>query len=78
LTFTLSASPSLGGTVSYVLISGSDLPSGVTLNSATGVISGIPAYVSVNTIYYFSVNAIETVNGIQNSNIRNFSINILF
>ena len=76
LTFTLSASPSLGGTISYVLISDSNLPSGVTLNSTTGVISGIPAYVSVNTIYYFSVNAIETVNGIQNSNIRNFSINI--
>ena len=76
LTFTLSASPTLGGTIRYVLANGTTLPSGLTLNTTTGVISGTPAYVSVNTINYFSVNAIETSSGIQYSNIRAFSINI--
>lgn len=76
LTFTLSASPTLGGTIRYVLANGTTLPSGLTLNTTTGLISGTPAYVSVNTINYFSVNAIETSSGIQYSNIRSFSINI--
>lgn len=76
LTFTLSASPTLGGTIRYVLANNTTLPSGLTLNTTTGVISGTPAYVSVNTINYFSVNAIETSSGIQYSNIRAFSINI--
>jgi photosystem II stability/assembly factor-like uncharacterized protein len=76
LTFTLSASPTLGGTIRYVLANGTTLPSGLTLNTTTGVISGTPDYVSVNTINYFSVNAIETSGGIQYSNIRAFSINI--
>lgn len=76
LTFTLSASTTLGGTITYVLVNSSTLPTGLTLNSVTGVISGTPLYVSVNTIHYFSVNAIETVSGVQHSNIRAFSMNI--
>lgn len=74
LTFTLSASTTLGGTLSYVLANGSTLPSGLSLNSVTGVISGSPAYVSVNTITYFSVSATETSGSIQYPNIQGFSI----
>lgn len=76
LTFMLSARTSLGGTIKYVLANETTLPDGLTLNTTTGVVSGTPNYVSVNTINYFSINAIETSNGIQNSNIRDFSINI--
>ena len=74
LTFTLSASTTLGGTLSYVLANGSSLPSGLSLNSTTGVISGTPDYVSVNTITYFSVSATETSAGIEYPNVQAFSI----
>lgn len=74
LTFTLSASTTLGGTIEYFLANGTKLPSNLTLNKFTGVISGIPNYVSVDTINYFSISATEIVDGIPNVNIRNFSI----
>jgi Putative Ig domain len=44
-------------TVTYALASGSTLPSGVTLNSSSGVISGTLPDVASNTTYTFTINA---------------------
>jgi len=49
-------------TISYALASGSTLPSGVTLNSSTGVISGTLPDISADTIYTFTINASDGVN----------------
>lgn len=57
-------------TVSYALASGSTLPSGVTLNSSTGVISGTLPNISTNTTYSFVINASDGSNVIP----RTFSI----
>jgi len=57
-------------TVTYALASGSSLPSGVTLNSATGVISGTLPNISSQTTYTFTVNATDGLNIIP----RSFSI----
>ena len=51
-------------TVSYALASGSTLPSGVTLNSSTGVISGTLPDIASNTTYTFTVNASDGANAI--------------
>jgi len=65
----LSASDS-DSTISYALASGSSLPSGVTLNSNTGVISGTLPDISSNTTYSFTINASDGLNIIP----RSFSI----
>jgi len=57
-------------TVSYALASGSSLPSGVSLNSSTGVISGTLPNITSDTTYNFTINATDTVNTIP----RSFSI----
>jgi hypothetical protein len=57
-------------TVTYTLASGSSLPSGITLNSSTGVISGTLPTVSSDTIYNFTINANDGVNVVP----RSFSI----
>ena len=57
-------------TITYALASGSSLPSGVTLNSTTGVISGTLPDISLQTTYTFTVNATDGVNTIP----RSFSI----
>jgi hypothetical protein len=57
-------------TVSYSLASGSSLPSGVSLNSSTGVISGTLPNITSDTTYNFTINATDTVNTIP----RSFSI----
>jgi len=57
-------------TISYALASGSVLPSGVTLNSSTGLISGILPDISQNTTYSFVINATDGLNVIP----RTFSI----
>lgn len=57
-------------TVSYALASGSSLPSGLTLNSSTGVISGTIPVVSVDTTYTFTINATDSINSVP----REFSI----
>ena len=64
LSIALSATPTLGGVIRYVLANDTLLPTGLTLNAVTGVISGIPNYVSVNTIYYFQISATETINNV--------------
>jgi hypothetical protein len=57
-------------TVSYALASGSTLPTGVNLNSSTGVISGTLPGISSNTTYTFVINASDGLNVIP----RTFSI----
>ena len=49
-------------TITYSLESGSVLPSGITLNSSTGLISGTLPAISTDTIYSFTVNASDGVN----------------
>jgi len=66
----LSATDSDSATITYALASGSSLPSGVTLNSSTGVISGILPDISTNTTYSFVINASDGLNVIP----RTFSI----
>ena len=61
-------------TVSYALANGSSLPSGLTLNSSTGVISGTLPVVATNTTYTFTINTLDGVNIIP----RTFSILSLY
>lgn len=61
-------------TITYALASGSILPSGVTLNSATGLISGTLPDISSNTTYTFTINASDGSNTIP----RTFSITSLY
>ena len=56
--------------VSYSLASGSSLPSGITLNSSTGVISGTLPAITSNTTYTFTINASDALNNVS----RQFSI----
>jgi len=60
-------------TISYALASGSTLPSGLTLSSSTGVISGNLPAVTSNTTYTFTVNALDGLNAVG----RQFSITSL-
>ena len=57
-------------TISYAVASGSSLPSGVSLNSSTGLISGTLPDIASNTTYTFTINASDGVNIIP----RSFSI----
>jgi len=59
-------------TVTYSISSGS-LPSGVMLNSSSGVISGTMPIVSVSTTYNFTVRATD---GEKQDTDRNFSVNV--
>ena len=58
-------------TISYALANGSTLPSGVSLNSSTGAITGTLPDISTDTTYSFIVNASDGLNIIP----RTFSIN---
>ncbi len=49
-------------TISYALASGSTLPSGVSLNSSTGAITGTLPDISTDTTYSFIVNASDGLN----------------
>lgn len=51
-------------TVTYALASGSSLPSGVTLNSNSGVISGTLPDITIDTTYTFTINATDGLNTI--------------
>ena len=57
-------------TITYALASGSSLPSGVTLNSTTGVISGTLPDIASDTTYTFTINATDGLNVIP----RTFSL----
>ena len=68
-TFTEQVSVSLSATaldsdstIVYSLAAGSSLPSGVSLNSATGLISGTLPNIATNTTYTFTVNASDGSN----------------
>ena len=54
-------------TITYALASGSSLPSGIALNSSTGVISGNLPNISTNTTYNFTINASDGLNTIPRS-----------
>jgi len=60
-------------TITYALASGSSLPSGISLNSSTGAITGILPAVTQDTTYNFTVNASDGLNIIP----RSFSITSL-
>ena len=49
----------ISDTVTYAIASGSTLPSGLTLNSASGVISGTLPDIASTTTYTFTVNATD-------------------
>jgi len=51
-------------TISYALASGSTLPSGITLNSSTGAISGTLPDIASDTTYTFTINASDGVNSV--------------
>ena len=59
--------------ITYALASGSSLPSGVSLNSSTGAITGTLPAITSNTTYTFTVNATDGLNTIP----RTFSITSL-
>jgi len=62
-------------TISYSLASGSSLPTGVTLNSSSGLISGtLTTDISSDTTYSFTINASDGVNAAVP---RSFSLNIV-
>ena len=69
---TIVASETDGGTITYSISSGA-LPSGVTLNTSTGVISGTLPTVSADTNYNFTVSATDDEN---QSNSRSFTITV--
>jgi len=58
--------------ITYSLANGSALPSGLSLNSSTGLISGTLPDISLNTTYTFTINASDGANP---SVSRTFSIN---
>lgn len=60
-------------TISYALANGSSFPSGITLNSSNGLISGILPSIASDTTYNFIINASDGVNTIP----RSFSITSL-
>lgn len=60
-------------TITYALASGSSLPSGISLNSSTGAITGILPAITQDTTYNFTVNASDGLNIIP----RSFSITSL-
>ena len=66
----LSGTDPESSTVTYSLANGSSLPSGLSLNSSTGVISGTLPNISSNTTYTFTINASDGVNATP----RTFSI----
>lgn len=61
-TSALAVSDEENNTIAYSVASGSSLPSGVTLNSSTGVISGTLPDVAADTTYSFTLNASDGVN----------------
>jgi len=58
----VSATATDDSTITYSLASGSTLPSGVTLNSSTGLISGTLPDIVSNTTYTFTINASDGAN----------------
>jgi hypothetical protein len=74
VSISVSATATDDSTITYALASGSTLPSGITLNSSTGAISGTLPDISTNTTYTFTINASD---GVNTSVARTFSITSL-
>jgi hypothetical protein len=71
--FQLSASPVTPATsISYTLLAGA-LPTNMTLNTTTGVISGIPTLVTTETISSFTIRAIDNLGNLRD---RTFTMTI--
>ena len=71
--FALSASPvAPATTISYNLLAGT-LPAGMTLNTTTGVISGIPILVLSDTVSTFTIRVIDNLGNLRD---RTFSMTI--
>jgi hypothetical protein len=62
VSISVSAAATDDSTITYSLASGSSLPSGITLNSSTGAISGTLPDISTDTTYTFTINASDGVN----------------
>ena len=76
MSFTFQASSTLGGQIIYELGSNTPLPVGLSIDRNTGVLSGSPAYVPVNTVTTFEVSATEVTSGGRFTNFRTFSITV--
>jgi hypothetical protein len=72
-TVNLTTSTASGVAVTYAVSSGS-LPSGMTLNSNTGVISGTPSTTGYNVNGVTSTFDITATNGLGNATVRSFTI----
>jgi hypothetical protein len=72
-TFTVSASDPDGQTITYSVASGS-LPTGMSLNSSTGVISGTPNAVGSDTTSTFTLRASSTSGSLTSTADREFNI----
>lgn len=71
MTFPLSASPvSPANSINYTLLAGT-LPTNITLNSATGVLTGIPTLVTQTVTTTFTIRATDNLGSIRD---RTFSI----
>jgi len=62
ISLTVSATDEENNTITYSVASGSSLPSGITLNSSTGIISGTLPNISADTTYTFVINASDGTN----------------
>ena len=71
--FTISASDPDGQTVTYSVASGS-LPTGMSLNSSTGVISGTASAVGSDTTFTFDIRASSTSGSLTSTEDRSFNI----
>jgi hypothetical protein len=71
ISVSVAASDEENNSITYSLASGSTLPSGITLNSSTGVISGTLPDISSDTTYTFTLNASD---GSNQPTSRTFSI----
>ena len=74
VSISVSATATDDSTITYSLASGSSLPSGITLNSSTGAISGTLPDISTDTTYTFTINASD---GLNTNVSRTFSITSL-
>jgi Putative Ig domain len=73
IAISISATATDDSTITYSLASGSILPSGITLNSSTGLLSGTLPDVLSNTTYTFTINASDGSNPVVP---RTFSITV--
>lgn len=71
VSITLSATDPEDGAVQYAVENGSSLPSGITLNSSTGVLSGTSPAISNDTTYNFTIGATDVAT---NKTTRSFSL----